>query len=76
LENHEKEKKKKYFEPCLKERRHFTPFVVSADGLTGEEAKFVMRKLSKELAEKWRKSYSEVSGYVNARMSIDLEGTL
>jgi hypothetical protein len=33
LEQHEKEKKKKYLKPCLEQRRHFTPFVVSTDGL-------------------------------------------
>jgi hypothetical protein len=39
----------------------------------GLEAKTVgdERRLSKKLAgDKWRKPYSEVSGYVNARMSI------
>jgi hypothetical protein len=70
LENHEKEKKAKYLEPCLKQRRHFTPFVVSTDGLLGEEAKSVLKKLSIALSVKWNKSYSEVRGYVNARMSI------
>jgi hypothetical protein len=67
---HGKEKKRKYLEACLKQRRHFTPFVVSTDGLIGEEARTVMRKLSEKLADKWRKPYSEVSGYVNAHMSI------
>jgi len=70
LESHEKEKKKKYLEPCLKQRRHFTPFVVSTDGLLGKEAKTLLKVLSTLLAEKWGKSYSEVCGYVNARMSI------
>jgi hypothetical protein len=67
---HGKEKKKKYLEACLKERRHFTPFVVSTDGLIGEEARTMMRRISEKLSDKWRKPYSEVSGYVNARMSI------
>jgi hypothetical protein len=40
LETHEKEKKRKYLKPCLEQqRRHFTPFVVSTDGLIGKEAK-------------------------------------
>ena len=34
----ENEKKKKYLEPYLKPRRHFTPFVVSSEGLLGKEA--------------------------------------
>jgi hypothetical protein len=45
-------------------------FVVSTDGLLGKEAKILLKKLSARLAEKWEKSYSEVCGYVNARMSI------
>jgi predicted transcriptional regulator len=70
LEAHEKEKKKKYLEACLEQRRTFTPFVVSTDGLIGKEAKTLLKMLSTLLAEKWGKSYSEVCGYVNARMSI------
>jgi hypothetical protein len=29
---HEREKNKKYLEPCFEQRRRFTPFVVSTDG--------------------------------------------
>jgi hypothetical protein len=60
LSAHEREKKKKYLGACLEQRRHFSPFVVSADGLLGEEAKILLRKLSAMLAEKWEKPYSEV----------------
>jgi hypothetical protein len=46
--------------------------VVSTDGLfLGKEAKNLLKKLSSSLlAENWEKTYSEVCGYVNARMSI------
>ncbi len=70
LEAHEKEKKRKYLKSCLEQRRHFTPFVVSTDGLIGKEAKTFLKKLSTLLAEKWEKPYSVVCGYVNAQMSI------
>jgi hypothetical protein len=70
LAAHEREKKRKYLEACLEQRRHFSPFVVSTDGLFGIEAKTILKKLSSLLAEKWEKPYSEVCGYVNARMSI------
>jgi hypothetical protein len=70
LEQHEKEKKKKYLQACLAQRRHFTPFVVSTDGLIGKEAKTLLKKLSSKLAVKWGEPYSKVCGYVNARMSI------
>jgi hypothetical protein len=70
LAAHEREKKKKYLGACLEQRRHFSPFVVSTDSLLGEEAKILLKKLSTRLAEKWEKPYSEVCGFVNARMSI------
>jgi hypothetical protein len=57
---HEREKKKKYLEACLEQRRHFSPFVASTVGLL---------KLSALLTEKWEKPYSKIYGYVNARMS-------
>jgi hypothetical protein len=52
LNTHKREKKKKYPEACLEQRRHFTPFVVSTDGLLGREAKTLLKKLSSVLAEK------------------------
>jgi hypothetical protein len=55
---------------CLEQRCHFTPFVVSSDGLIGKEAKTLLKKLSSLLADKWEKPYSVVCGYVNAQMSI------
>jgi hypothetical protein len=70
LSAHKREKKKKCLGACLEQRRHFSHFVVSADGLLGKEAKILLRKLSSMLAEKWEKPHSEVCGYVNARMSI------
>jgi hypothetical protein len=70
LSTHEREKKKKNLGACLEQRRHFSPFVASADGLLGKEAKILLRKLSSMLAEKWEKPCSEICGCVNARMSI------
>ena len=70
LESHERAKKKKYLGACLAQRRHFTPFVVSVDGLLGKEAKTALKKISTRLAVKWERPYSQVCVYVNARMSI------
>jgi hypothetical protein len=67
---YEREKKKKYLEACLKQRPHFTPFVVSTDVLIGKESKILLKKLSALLSEKWEKPYSEVCGFIIARMSI------
>jgi hypothetical protein len=70
LESGEKLKKKKYLEACLEQRRHFTPFVCSVDGLLGREAKTFAKRLAAKLAKKWQRSYSQTCGYVNARLSI------
>ena len=70
LESQEKEKKKKYLEPCLNQRRSFTPFVVSSDGLLGREAKLLLKQLSKLLVDKWQKPYSVIAGIIRSRISI------
>jgi hypothetical protein len=48
--------------------------VVSVDGLLGREAKTFSKRLaaSSQLSSKWQPSYSEVCGYVNARLSITI----
>jgi hypothetical protein len=70
LAQHEREKKRKYLEPCLKQRRHFTPFVVSTDGLLGREATLFLKRLASVLSDKWHQPYSVVCGFVRSRMSI------
>jgi hypothetical protein len=55
LKSQEKEKKWKYLEACLEQRHHFTPFVVSTDGMMGREASTFAKCLSAKLAEKWQK---------------------
>jgi hypothetical protein len=72
LESQEKEKKQKYLEACLERRRHFTPFVCSVDGMLGREAKTFAQRLAAMLANRWEKSYSQVCGYVNSRLSISI----
>ena len=74
LERQEKEKKKKYCKPCENQRRHFTPFVVSTDGMFGFEARAFLKRLTMSLGEEWEKPYSFVRGFINARMSIALVG--
>ena len=54
----EREKKKKYLQACLDQRRHFSPFVVSCDGFLGNEAKdVVLQNFAGSLAKKSGKSY-------------------
>jgi hypothetical protein len=68
LEAHEREKKKKYLEACLEQRRHFSPFVASTDGLLGKESRTLLKKLSALLAEKWEKPSSQCSRELQGSM--------
>jgi hypothetical protein len=75
LEKHEKEKKAKYLEPCLARRRHFTPLVFSVDGMRGAEAEAATKRLASRLASKWKRTYSEVCGFVRSRLALTLVRT-
>ncbi len=70
LAQHEQAKKKKYLEACTEQRRHFSPFAVSTDGVIGKEARALLWRLLALLADKWDQPYSVACGYVNACMSI------
>jgi hypothetical protein len=72
LLRHEKEKKDKYGALCIARRRTFTPLVFSIDGLLGKEATAASKGLATSLASKWKRSYSEVCGYIRSRLSIAL----
>ena len=50
----EQAKKKMYLEACLQQRRHFSPFVASVDGILGVEALATMKRIASRLATKWR----------------------
>jgi hypothetical protein len=54
LSTHEWGEKKKYLEAYLKQCRHFTPCVVSTNGLLGKEAKTLLKKILALLAKKWK----------------------
>ena len=70
LASHEKQKKTKYLEACLEQRRSFVPFVISTDGMLGFEANNLIRRLAQKLAAKWQRPYSVVCGFVRTRISI------
>jgi hypothetical protein len=72
LLRHEKEKKNKYGDLCIARRRTFTPLVFSVDGLQGKEATAASKRLATCLASKWKRSYSEICGFVRSRLSIAL----
>ena len=70
LQSAAKSKKAKYLEPCFQQRRSFTPFVVSIDGMLDKEAKSLLKTLSVMLAEKWQKPHSVVAGIVRSKIGI------
>ena len=54
LETSECEKKKKYLNTFLNERRHFTPFVASVGGLLGVEVEATLKRIFRFLAQIWK----------------------
>jgi hypothetical protein len=66
----EKEKKGKYLQVCLEQRKDFTPMVYSVDGIAGREARNAERRLATLLADKWKKDYPQMVFYVRARMTL------
>ena len=59
-------------EPGLEQRRHFTPFVVSCEGLLGKETDAFLKRLLMKLAEKWYRPYSQTVNFVKIRLAISL----
>ena len=72
LQEAERGKKRMYLEAFLQQRRQFSPFVDSVDGLLGVEAKSTLKILTSLLATKWRQPYSKTCRYVNSRIAINL----
>ena len=66
----EKEKKGLYLQACLERRRNFTPMVYSAEVIPGAEALAAQKRLSALLSYKLKREYSEMCGFVWARMSL------
>ena len=65
-------KKRMYLEACLQQRCHFSPFVVSVDGLMWVEATSTFKRLYSRLATKWKQPYLKTCGYVKSRIAITL----
>ena len=56
LQEAERGEKRMYLEACLQQRRHFSPFFASVDGLLGVEATETLKRLSSRLDTKWWQS--------------------
>lgn len=72
LANQEKEKRKKYEKSCHEQRKDFSPMVYSIDGMAGLLTRGVEKRLASHLAWKWKREYSEMCGYIRARMAISV----
>jgi hypothetical protein len=70
LKRCEQQKKDKYLDACLEQRRDFTPLVYSVDGMPGRETRQAERHVASRLSGKWRREYSEMVGYVRVRMAL------
>ena len=66
-ENIKKDKQGKH---CNDQRKHFSPFVLSVDGLLGREALVVISQLSQTMAEKREEPLSQVQGWLNGHIDI------
>ena len=72
LQEAEREKTRMYLKACLKQHRHFPPFVASVDGILGVEATATLKRIASQLATKWWQPYLRTCGYVNSRIAITL----
>ena len=66
----EKENKDLYLQACLERRINFTPMVYSADKIPGAEALAAQKRLAALLSYKLKREYSEMCGFVLARISL------
>ena len=66
----EKEENGFYLQAFLERRRTFTPMVYSAEGIPGSEALAAQKRLAALLSYKLKQEYSEMCGFVRARMSL------
>ena len=64
----EKEKKELYPQACLERRRTFTAVVYFADVIPRVEALSAQNRLAALLSYKLKREYSEMCGFVSARM--------
>ncbi|MEJ2330924.1 MAG: hypothetical protein P8Z33_13945, partial [Gammaproteobacteria bacterium] len=70
LAKEERQKKDKYLDTCLEHCRHFTPLIYSVDGMAGLETQAAEKRLASLLARKWTRAYSEMVGFVRARLAL------
>ena len=70
----EKLKKDKHGQDCYNQRRHFSLFVLSVDGMMGKEALVVLATLSQVMTAKTDEPILHVTGCVNRLITIAVVG--
>ena len=70
FEIHRNEKKRLYSAAVEDRRGTFTTFIATCDAILDSEAEHYVKRLSSYVAEKWGKSYSQVTGWVRAKIQI------
>ena len=68
----EKKKGGNYLEYYHLQRRQFSPFFVSVEGLLGVEAEYTLKHTAIRLTTKWKQTYSRTCGSVKSRAAITL----
>jgi hypothetical protein len=63
-------KKLKYSDAAHEKRATFTPILATCDAIFDHEATVYMKRLSSLLASKWNQHYSQVHGWLKARMQV------
>ena len=72
LETTDKAKKDNYLDACLKHRQHFTPFVVSVEGVIRVKVEATLKRIDSRLAKKRKERYSQTYRYANIMIVITL----
>ena len=57
-------KKREYGGVCRARRLHLTPFAVTTSGILAPEAKALLKKFARVLADKWEQPLSVTTNYV------------
>ena len=66
----DKEKKYKHSKHCHYQRKHFSLFLLSVDGMLGKEALVVLTNLSRLISTKLKEPLSQVRGWFNGLITI------
>ena len=70
---HAESAKKTKLNPCIEQRRHLAPIVISCEGMMGRKGSIFFKRLAMKISEKWHQPYSQVIRFVRTRFVIALE---